>query len=605
MLHTRTQSDFGTWGIPGRKPVIVYALATVSRLAAEARKASPGPVGGVLFGVLDGTETRITAHRPVECRSEPESDTLFTEAGEAALGQLSKSWESDPELAGLVPLGWYRSRWESAIQLDQEDLRIWNHYFPDVTQVSLVLRVHQDFPVRAGFFFRPQHGGPVRIDSSYRTFEIDPPGEATSGVGQLAEAVKSEGQVNLLGTEAVVDDGILAPPPDLFTPPQPPPDRSRYLWAAGIVLCLAVLTFVGLSWWSGNASARQPIQEVGLRFKGSPDRLQLVWNPQSALIRQAARAELRLMESGQDSTELIAGPELNDGARSVTNRSGLIEAEMRIYPRAGNDVTVVAAEFVGPTAAEVRHHDIPEADQPPASRAERVRLQVALDAKLKANASFEDRIRRLRDLVLARTQARDRAIVTPVTTPVATPPQPQARTEAPAQAAPPAAAPPASNVVPDQGPAFGSDRVPSRAVVPVPEPPATQAYSGPTSGKFIWTGYLAPGRTITIDGRRASSGSVNGSLPGVPVRVVVYPGEFSTSGLSVYSASPRHQTGTVTEGRNSQNGWMNTRYVYDPARARDAQISAAPNESGGYRQIQIVGGERPVSVVVVEWAIAR
>jgi hypothetical protein len=110
---------------------------------------------------------------------------------------------------------------------------------------------------------------------------------------------------------------------------------------------------------------------------------------------------------------------------------------------------------------------------------------------------------------------------------------------------------------------------------------------------------------VTVDGRRASTGNVNGSLPGVPVRVSAYPGEFSSSGLTVYSASPRHQAETVTEGRSAQNGWLNTRYVYDPARARDAQISAGPSEAGGYQQMQITGGERPVSVVVVEWTVIR
>ncbi len=606
MLSTRTQNEFGTWGIPGRKPVVVYALSVMSRLAAEATQAKSKAIGGVLFGTINEQDTRIQAYRGVECRDADEHGTPFTEAGESA---LAESWAHDPELAGMRPVGWYRSRWESPIQLGPEDLRIWNAVFPDPAQIALVLRVQENSPVRAGFFFRPQQGGPVRVDSSYRTFEIDAIREATADVGRLAQAVKSG------GTEIVaappVESTPIPPPPELFTLPEPRTDRAVYLWAAATAASLAVISFVLLSWWQSGSTAAGPAREIGLRFRGPANHLQLIWDPQSSLIRSALRAELRLVDAEQDSTEVIAGAELGDGARPVANRSGLVEAQMRIYPRTPNSSpAVVAAQFVGPAASEVRRVEAPAvhaAIEPPApSRAERARLQYSLDARLRSNDAVEGRIRRLKELLAARKQLANRALVTPVTTPAAPPPpQPQPAKPGPLAQVTQQPSAPAPAVPVEQAPAFGSDRAPARATVPAPEPPVASTYAGPASGKFIWTGYLAPGRTVTIDGRRASSGSVNGSLPGVPVRISVYPGEFSTSGLSVFSASPRHQAGTMNEGRSSQNGWNNTRYVYDPARARDAQVSSAPNESGGFKQMQIVGGERPVSVVVVEWSVAR
>ena len=586
MLSTRTQNEFGTWESPGSKPVIVYGMALMAKLAAEASRTSPTPIGGVLFGTASDQDTRITAFRPIECVAGDDGASPFSEAGELAIGRLAESWADDPELAELKPVGWYRSRWESAIQMNQEDLSVWNRFFPEPWQITLVLRVQDNLPVRAGFFFRPQNNGPVRIDSSYRTFEIDPGPEATTDVGRLAEAVKSGGQVT-----SVLEDSP-SPPPELFTPPEPPSNRAVYLWAAVGSAVVALVVVAIPSWPPSLSTAPLPGQEVALRFKGPPHRLLLAWNPQASWIRDAQRAELHVVDGESDTTEQIAAAELAGGARPVMNRSGLVEAQLRIHFReAGREPGVAVAEFVGPAAGDTPAGAV---DASPLL-AEQESLQKLLDWRVKSNRFVEDRVAKLRELIARRPPVKNRG-------PGATslPPITAVDTSVKPEPSAPVSQPPA--VVVEQAPTFGPDRAPARAASPSPEPPA---YSGPTSGKFLWTGYLAPGKTVTIDGRRASSGSVNGSLPGVPVRVSVYPGEFSTAGLSVFSASPRHQNGSVIEGRNAQNGWLNTRYVYDPARSRDAMVSAAPSDAGGFKQLQIAGGERPVSVVVVEWSVAK
>jgi len=156
---------------------------------------------------------------------------------------LAESWRDDPELVQLEPIGWYRSRWESPIQLDQDDLRIWNRYFPKPSQVSLVLRVQENSPVRAGFFFRPPHGGPVRIDSSYRTFEIEPwPAESTAGVGALARAVLAGGGGELV-RRPPAHPHVPAPPAELFTPPERPSSRPVFFWATAGLAAAGLIGF--------------------------------------------------------------------------------------------------------------------------------------------------------------------------------------------------------------------------------------------------------------------------------------------------------------------------------------------------------------------------
>ncbi len=642
MIYTRSQQEFGTWSIPGRKLVIVYSTALLSRLAESAKQSGSSPIGGALFGTCDDNEIKITHFRPVSCGSDlstaeevPVIDessrvqlwqqartgadvSAFNEAGESELGHLCDSYAGDPELAGLQPVGWYRSRWDSKIQLSTEDLRVWNRFFPLPAQVSLVLRVQENSAVRAGFFFRPQHGGPVRIDSSFRTFEIGPAPEATSDVGRLAAAVKSggrsESQENLQPDLQAGDREAPAPPDELFTPPERAPNRSAYIRAAVALAALLLISLLALAWRGSMVEPAQlpPLKELALRFKGRPDRLKLVWNPKASLIREAASAELRIIDAESDTVELISAAGLAAGSYPAVNRSGLVEAQLRIQSREGKRGRLMAvAQFAGPTAGDMR---MKSADLG-LLRVEQIKLQTMLDARLRSNSNFADRIKWLKDALAGRPSpvAERSAVLDPRVSaasinqppvPVVSPPQPAATPAPPEEAAPKPSSPPSATRA-SEGPAFGPDRAPSIVKVPNADAPAAPGYAGPSSGKFIWTGFLPAGGTVTIEGRRASSGSVNGSLPGVPVRITVYPAEFSTAGLSVFSALPRHQAGAVTEARNAQNGWMNTRYVYDPGRARDAQISAGPSEAGGFKQMQIRGGERAVSVVVVEWAVAR
>jgi len=614
LLHTKTQDEFGTWGMPGRKPQIVYGNAVMSALAAEAQAAGRRPIGGVLFGTTSDTDTRILAFRAIDCQDADTGGAPFSEAGEEALGRLAEVYSGDLALTGLQPVGWYRSRWESGIQLNHDDLRVWNRFFSQPAQISLVLRVQENSPVRAGFFFRPQHGGPVRIDSSYRTFEIHSGPGQSDDMGRLAEAVEAGGWEPVQGAApaepAPASELIrIEPPSELFTLPDDSGRRRRVVW--GMVAAAAALSMAAGAWWStqgGRARAGESA-EIVLRFRGPSQRLVLSWDARAPQIQQAEWAELRLIDGQLDSTALLDRAALARGERPVANSTGLIEAQMRIHPRDPKQAAVMAAaNFVGPAGGEV----VTEVGDDTALRAEVSRLETMLGERGQARSVLEARVRELRRSAEAAAlpPATGRAVPPPVASPQPATPKPEpaamVRAEPPASTVEPAegAARPQPQQAP-AGPAFGNDRAPARGPVGLPEPPAAPAYNGPASGKFIWTGYLPPGKTVTIDGRRASTGSVNGSLPGVPVRISVYPGEFSSSGLSVFSAAARHQSAPVTENRSAQNGWLNTRYVYDPARARDATLAAAPGEASGFKQLQIAGGERPVSVVVVEWSVIR
>jgi hypothetical protein len=140
---------------------------------------------------------------------------------------------------------------------------------------------------------------------------------------------------------------------------------------------------------------------------------------------------------------------------------------------------------------------------------------------------------------------------------------------------------------------------------PTPTQPATPAYNGPKSGKLIWTVPLGPGDLLKLENGRAASGTLTGSLPGVPVHITVYPAEFSVGGLTVYSGASRHSRGDVTEPRSAQNGWLNTRYVYDPDRAQNVTLVEQPTDTNNFRSLTLRGGARPERAVVIEWQVAN
>lgn len=133
-----------------------------------------------------------------------------------------------------------------------------------------------------------------------------------------------------------------------------------------------------------------------------------------------------------------------------------------------------------------------------------------------------------------------------VTTAPATP----AREEPPPPQTPP---PPARS---ERTPVFQPERTyPTPSAAAAPAAPAAPRYSGPASGVIVWSGQLEGGAAVTIDGINATSGTVNGSLPGVPVLIEVSPAEVAISEapspgngwkrFSVRSRKNRHTVVTI------------------------------------------------------------
>src|SRR5262249_38252679 len=126
-------------------------------------------IGGVLFGSFEGDRVILQAFRLLDCEHASGPSFILSDSDEARLDELVASAATDPELAGLAPGGWFRSRTRSAISLSEADVSIFDRYFPYLRQVVLVLRPDATGITRAGFFFREEDGS-LRAESSYCEF---------------------------------------------------------------------------------------------------------------------------------------------------------------------------------------------------------------------------------------------------------------------------------------------------------------------------------------------------------------------------------------------------------------------------------------------------
>lgn len=128
-------------------------------------------VGGVLFGTHRESGIRVQALRAISCDYANGPRFVLSQLDELALDDLLRASVSDPELAGLEPLGWFHSHTREEICLSQADVQLFDRFFPQSWQVALVVRPANLAPTRAGFFYREAEGS-MRTSSSYCEFQL-------------------------------------------------------------------------------------------------------------------------------------------------------------------------------------------------------------------------------------------------------------------------------------------------------------------------------------------------------------------------------------------------------------------------------------------------
>jgi hypothetical protein len=655
MNSTALDSEFDLWQPDGCAVRIDYSRAVMEELRVAAcdglNRLSHGGVeiGGVLYGVRDPNAVKILAHRALACEYAFGPSFTLWDNDRRAFAELLASPNTDSNLSGMQPVGWYHSHTRSEILLSEKDLQLYQQYFTEIWQIALVLRPYRFEPVRAGFFFREPNGW-VQAASSRLEFIVKPvggkPDMPLAGDRALADTPPAPANPALLPEPALLElespallelesqDSAPSPqPPALSRNPRSEPEpktapvdvsgnprraaasytRRRWAWnsmsatvsAAAIAVALAGVLF---SIGSSRASAG-----LSLRALDVGGQLRIDWNRNSRVIQQGQSGALDIEDGSLKVHDELSQEHLRAGSITYLRTTGNVVVRLVVRGADRSTLTEVS-RFLGPpvataapiaTAAAIATAALIDAGSAERSAQKDLTDAAPVERGREPEVQHEEPVgpvdpveqpsnRMLREVrVQSETAVRTPAASAPVRRRLVLPPASVPRAAEPLLPAPPLiVANPAAALA-----AFPQDA--DRMGIPRLFASLNSEHQGPSAGKIIWTGKLARSGTIQIFGNRASQGNITGGLPGAPVRVQVFPSQLTHEGLRLFTADPRSIG--APEAPGAQNGWNRTVYVLNPKKAGEIGILEAPGQQNAWNRLILRAERGDHSVIVLRW----
>jgi proteasome lid subunit RPN8/RPN11 len=416
----RPEDEFGSWEAHGRRLGIQYslkALEEVRRAVVDGFLAFPRgglEVGGVLYGFRESNVVWVAASRPLVCEHAFGPAFLLSEKDEAALRELLKAPDRDPQLSRLRPVGWYHSHTRSGILLSEPDIEIYNRFFPEPWQIALVLRPENGEPMRAGFFVREEDGS-VRGESGAPEFDLVPLPEAPAPMPTNASPEPPPPVPRSPGSEVREAAPLVRPmpAPALRAPPpiEPEAGRGRSVWKLIAGALLAVL--VGMGFYGGLDWRKESRpSDVALRALDVDGQLVVSWDRNSSPVLEALGGVLEIVDAGSSVRLNLDGNQLRSGSLTYARKSDRVELRM-VLPRKGAPPVEETVSFIGqPSMREAQAAGSPaqrrdQLQTPGGQRAvhperdeadaEVARLREALRKQTARNEELERAIRILRD----------------------------------------------------------------------------------------------------------------------------------------------------------------------------------------------------------------
>jgi hypothetical protein len=527
-------------------------------------------IGGVLYGRRDGDRVGIDSLAEFPCEHARGPGFLLSDKDRVAFL---------PYLApppGLETLGWFRAHTRKGVDLDAGDRELFDQFSPNQRVLALVLKPAPVGPSSAAFYVRETNG------------EILSQGPAGFAVEPAERCVHESPQPAVLDLTPVPS---CEPQQRMSLVPKAlhEPSRKKHGWAMalGAAAALAIVGLWGL--WAYGRS--RPPHKLDLQaYSIAPGQVRIAWNHDSlpAMKGESGIVEIR---DGTDDTRIpLTARQLRLSSITYLQKTDRVQVTLRV-DRSGAEPAEEWIEFLGPAgkfaaaapldvAVNAQDPPVPRAlapSHPPATLAPpkvRYELSEALppaSALTKPNPPEADLPKRRFQLPVEHKTAAAPAV-------------------ADLPAAPPAVAP----VAPQQAalPDFLSK-------VPIIPRPAPQPGTVPRSGRLIWTGKLGRHETVEIEGGRASVGSVNGSLWGVPADFQIAPAEFTKDGLAIYTMDG------AAHGRmeppSKSNGWNSVVFEFDPVRIKELVVVEAPSRLNSFSKIILRNEARTCPVIVVDW----
>ena len=251
------ETGFARWSSPEAALSIQYKRALMDEIRTAAR--------GVLFGTHAGDALRILRWRPI-----------VAENDNREFVRLLLMAKQDPELRSLQPVGWFVSHPGADLSLSASDQEIFDGYFGEPWQVTLVLSEGAGTRVF------------VRSGGSSQAFVLDPPERAKAKLLRLLWAIPTLIAMVLAGA--------------LIRPQHPAPVNPG----------------------------------IFLRIQGEGPALQIYWD--AASVRGAKSGEMEIQDGGRRSVFHLAGAQLGAGKMNWELQSGDVQVRMSVRPASGGEV---------------------------------------------------------------------------------------------------------------------------------------------------------------------------------------------------------------------------------------------------------------------------
>jgi hypothetical protein len=301
-------SGLQSWSVAPCPFSIEYPVAMMNRLrtvAMDAFFAIPRggvEIGGILFGTIELGRVRLQAFRAVECEHASGPSFILSDPDRARLAALLVSAPEERELAGLTPVGWFRSRTRSEISLSEADVALFDQYFPQSRQVVLVLRPEVGLTTRAGFFFREQDGA-LRVESSYSEFLLD--GEVDSP----CEPPRPPMELKFLEAAATRRP------------------HARPMWIFALCISLAAASLAAREYLTAPVSTVDPFV---LEVMDRGGQLQFQWDRSARPVRQARGAKLEITDGAELLWVDLKAAQLQKGSFYYTRATDRVDIHMTI-----------------------------------------------------------------------------------------------------------------------------------------------------------------------------------------------------------------------------------------------------------------------------------
>ena len=388
-MATSTEFEFASWSAPQAAWTIEYPLEVMDEIRAyacnELLQLSHGgvEVAGVMFGSQRSGVIRILTWRPISSEYTEGNTLKLSHRDRMNLAVQLEVARGNPELKDLRPLGWFVSHPNGEVSMTSSDLEVYSGFFPESSQVTLVIRPTERGRAEAGFFMR-EGDGSVRSDTSYQNITLEPfrpkpiPASDREPASQEVRAPESIGVPPNVPTPSPAAPSLDAPnpttprfttpsfaapspaaprlaapsvsPPDpsdpIFAIEEPLPTRERWLWAIPIALAL------GLAFWS-LSHRQKPVETSPLAFRISSNAartVQLEWNAKSPALRDAEHGEIDITDDGKITQVPLSSNQLHSGRMAYLRQSNDVGFQLNAYPESGAPVHE-SARLIAPASS--------------------------------------------------------------------------------------------------------------------------------------------------------------------------------------------------------------------------------------------------------------